>query len=61
MQVAGLNPQFDVQISYKDKIDRFFIQQAKNNQVNIVIEVYYPLPDKVLLLGKATIPIKNLV
>ncbi len=26
MLVAGLTPQFDVQLSYKDKVDRFFIK-----------------------------------
>lgn len=61
MLVAGLNPQFDVQISYKDKVDRFFIKEVKENAVFITIDVFYPLPDKVVYLGKATIPLKNLV
>ena len=61
MLVAGLQPQFDVQVSYKDKVDRFFIKEVKENAVSITIDVFYPLPDKIIYLGKATIPLKNLV
>ena len=45
----------------KYNIDRFFIKEVKKNADSITIDVFYPLPDKTIYLGKATIPLKTLV